>query len=115
MSTSSEDCVQVALRVAKISLLYLVRPLIPHEIARGEDEVVAYPNGLKQQIQIGGDKSYTFDFVFDQKVSQKNIYDTAVRPLVNSFLEGYNATIIAYGQTVGKNKKKKKLSLLELF
>jgi hypothetical protein len=43
--------------------------------------------------------SFTFDRVFDQSARQREVYDASVRELVASCLEGYNATILAYGQT----------------
>lgn len=62
--------------------------------------VVSYPGGENEpQIQIGGDKCFTFDHVFDEKSTQTQVYNLAVKPLVDSFLEGYNTTVIAYGQT----------------
>ena len=43
--------------------------------------------------------SFAFDHVYDQNSSQKKVYDTTARPVVDSALQGYNATIFAYGQT----------------
>jgi kinesin family protein 3/17 len=42
---------------------------------------------------------YSFDYVFDMETSQKNVYEYTAKPAVISILEGYNSTIIAYGQT----------------
>jgi kinesin family protein 3/17 len=42
---------------------------------------------------------FTFDHVYDQNCNQKKIYDTTARSVVESSLQGYNATIFAYGQT----------------
>lgn len=44
-------------------------------------------------------KSFTFDSVFDQSISQQEIYEDTAFPLVESVLKGYNGTIFAYGQT----------------
>jgi kinesin family protein 4/21/27 len=55
-----------------------------------------------QTVQVGiGDKapSYTFDHVFPSATEQRDIYERCVTPLVDSCLEGYNATVLAYGQT----------------
>jgi len=35
--------------------------------------------------------------VFDSKASQKEVYDVAARPIIDSVLEGFNGTIFAYG------------------
>ena len=75
-----------------------MRPLIGIELARGDSEkVINYPS--TNQLQIGGDKCFTFDYVFKDNSQQKAVYEEAIKPLVDSFLQGYNATVIAYGQT----------------
>ncbi|CAG9326634.1 unnamed protein product [Blepharisma stoltei] len=43
--------------------------------------------------------TYTFDHVYDQNATQVEVYETTARPAVSSILEGYNATLLAYGQT----------------
>ena len=42
---------------------------------------------------------YIFDHVYDQSASQKRVYETTAKTVVESALQGYNATIFAYGQT----------------
>jgi len=42
---------------------------------------------------------YTFDATFDPRTTQESVYLTAVEPIVDSVMEGYNGTIFAYGQT----------------
>ncbi|KAJ2840474.1 hypothetical protein FBU31_000386 [Coemansia sp. 'formosensis'] len=86
MTSSS---VRVALRI---------RPLSPQEHASGETECVTQLPGVPQ-IVIGADRAFTFDYVFSPEVSQEQIYDDSIAPLVDQFLQGYNATILAYGQT----------------
>uniref|UniRef100_A0A3Q3KI96 Kinesin-like protein n=2 Tax=Mastacembelus armatus TaxID=205130 RepID=A0A3Q3KI96_9TELE len=44
-------------------------------------------------------KVFTFDSVYGWDSKQSDIYDDAVRPLVDSVLQGFNGTIFAYGQT----------------
>lgn len=44
-------------------------------------------------------KVFTFDSVYGWESKQSDIYDDAVRPLVESVLQGFNGTIFAYGQT----------------
>ena len=43
--------------------------------------------------------TYSFDYCFDANVSQKYVYDQAMRNSVDGFLLGFNCTIFAYGQT----------------
>lgn len=55
-----------------------------------------------QMLQVGeGDMApaFTFDHVFPSTAGQEQVYNTCVTPLVESCLEGYNATVLAYGQT----------------
>ncbi|XP_040916818.1 kinesin family member 3Cb [Toxotes jaculatrix] len=44
-------------------------------------------------------KVFTFDSVYGWDSKQSEIYDDAVRPLVESVLQGFNGTVFAYGQT----------------
>ncbi|GMH98062.1 hypothetical protein TrVE_jg12664 [Triparma verrucosa] len=43
--------------------------------------------------------TFTFDYVYDQSATQRHVYETTARPIVDCSLSGYNATIFAYGQT----------------
>ena len=42
---------------------------------------------------------FTFDQVYHREASQLMVYETTAKAVVDSSLEGYNATIFAYGQT----------------
>eukprot|EP00756_Hemistasia_phaeocysticola_P017268 Hpha_TRINITY_DN15528_c0_g1::TRINITY_DN15528_c0_g1_i1::g.104777::m.104777 len=44
-------------------------------------------------------QSYTFDRVYDQHATQETVYEHSAHPAVEAVLRGYNATMIAYGQT----------------
>ncbi|BFF97454.1 kinesin-like protein KIF3A [Drosophila madeirensis] len=44
-------------------------------------------------------KTYYFDNVFDLSSNQLDLYVDTARPIVDKVLEGYNGTILAYGQT----------------
>ena len=46
-----------------------------------------------------GGGRFSFDRVFPGLTSNRSVYETVGRPLVMSLLEGYNATLLAYGQT----------------
>lgn len=43
--------------------------------------------------------TYSFDQVYNMDSTQEHVYETTAKPAVSSVLEGYNATILAYGQT----------------
>ena len=42
-------------------------------------------------------QSFTFDYVYDEHSSQEFVYENTAKQSVLSVLEGYNATILAYG------------------
>ncbi|KAK9064079.1 hypothetical protein SSX86_017951 [Deinandra increscens subsp. villosa] len=44
-------------------------------------------------------ESYRFDEVFTESASQKRVYEAVAKPVVEGVLNGYNGTIMAYGQT----------------
>nr|GEW02787.1 armadillo repeat-containing kinesin-like protein 1 [Tanacetum cinerariifolium] len=44
-------------------------------------------------------ESYRFDEVFTEAASQMRVYEAVAKPVVEGVLNGYNGTIMAYGQT----------------
>lgn len=42
-------------------------------------------------------QTFTFDYVYDESSTQEYVYENTAKPAVFSVLEGYNATILAYG------------------
>ena len=44
------------------------------------------------------EKLYSFDYVFSDNCSQLDVYMKTVRFLINYVLQGYNATVFAYGE-----------------
>ncbi|NWJ04270.1 KIF27 protein, partial [Crypturellus undulatus] len=88
-SVTEEIPVKVAVRI---------RPLLSKEVLHNHQVCVRLvPN--TQQIIIGKDRAFTFDFVFGKNSTQEEVYTTCIKPLVVSLTEGYNATVFAYGQT----------------
>lgn len=45
------------------------------------------------------DQTFGFDRVFDENTSQAEVYEATTRNLLDSVLDGYNATVFAYGAT----------------
>ena len=76
-----------------------MRPLFGYEIQNACQSVVEYHGDT--QISIGSSKKrcFTFDSVFNEQATQEEVYRRCCHQLVESFCEGYNATIFAYGQT----------------
>lgn len=58
------------------------------------DDEAAAASGLYQT------HMFTFDHVYDITCNQRKVYETTAKAVVDSSLQGYNATIFAYGQTV---------------
>eukprot|EP00553_Chaetoceros_curvisetus_P013254 CAMPEP_0204642126 /NCGR_PEP_ID=MMETSP0717-20131115/51520_1 /ASSEMBLY_ACC=CAM_ASM_000666 /TAXON_ID=230516 /ORGANISM="Chaetoceros curvisetus" /LENGTH=468 /DNA_ID=CAMNT_0051662871 /DNA_START=119 /DNA_END=1525 /DNA_ORIENTATION=+ len=46
-----------------------------------------------------GLRKFDFDFVFDDQISQKQVYTRTTMPLITDFINGYNVTCLVYGQT----------------
>ncbi|XP_030326866.1 kinesin-like protein KIF27 isoform X2 [Strigops habroptila] len=75
-----------------------IRPLLSKEVLHNHQMCVRLvPN--TQQIIIGKDRVFTFDFVFGKNSTQEEVYAVCIKPLLVSLTEGYNATVFAYGQT----------------
>ncbi|NXG72004.1 KIF27 protein, partial [Baryphthengus martii] len=75
-----------------------IRPLLSKEVLHNHQVCVRLvPN--TQQIIIGKDRVFTFDFVFSKNSTQEEVYTVCIKPLLVSLTEGYNATVFAYGQT----------------
>jgi hypothetical protein len=45
------------------------------------------------------DQTFAFDRVFDENTTQGDVYEQTTKPLLDSVLDGYNATVFAYGAT----------------
>ncbi|KAL3289508.1 hypothetical protein HHI36_022925 [Cryptolaemus montrouzieri] len=75
-----------------------IRPQIPREII-DMCHVCTFVTPEEPQVTLGNDKSFTYDYVFDTYCPQDEVYEKCVASLVDSSLEGYNATVLAYGQT----------------
>ena len=68
---------------------------------RGRGEVAECVRVVSQkQLVLGGEHSFTFDRVLLPESTQEETYHKCASSLVHSTLEGFNATLLAYGQTV---------------
>ena len=48
---------------------------------------------------MGTDKTFTFDSVLGPQRPQVDCYRVCAMPLLDSYFDGFNATLLAYGQT----------------
>jgi len=44
-------------------------------------------------------QSYSFDHIFDPTTNNYKVFNTIVRPIIDSSLSGFDGTIFVYGQT----------------
>lgn len=72
-------------------------PLDPDMTKLAYDTVNSSVAGRKEYDVVP--KTYTFDSLFGPNVNNPKVYQSAVRPIVGSVLEGYHATVFAYGMT----------------
>ncbi|NXP06488.1 KI21B protein, partial [Thinocorus orbignyianus] len=77
---------------------YRIRPQLSKEKIEGCHICTSVTPG-EPQVLLGKDKAFTYDFVFDLDTWQEQIYTTCVGKLIEGCFEGYNATVLAYGQT----------------
>ncbi|WYZ44649.1 hypothetical protein EsH8_VII_001085 [Colletotrichum jinshuiense] len=52
------------------------------------------PNGKKVK-----DQTFMFDRIFDENATQNDVYEGTTKQILDSVLDGYNATVFAYGAT----------------
>ena len=87
-----KDNVKVAIRV---------RPLNDRERSEATKTSVTISecqNSVSIEVKFE-QKSFTFDYIATDLISQADIFDTIGKPIADSCLSGYNSTIFAYGQT----------------
>ncbi|ETV86146.1 hypothetical protein H257_02604 [Aphanomyces astaci] len=84
----------------RIKVLVRVRPLSAYEIALASSDLVS-TSATSLRVPSSSSQSHVecaFDHIFTAESTQADVY-ASVQPLVADVLEGYNATIFAYGQT----------------
>lgn len=64
-----------------------VRPLIEKEVDEGCQTCLNFIP-YEQQIVLGKDRSFTFDFVFRPSDAQVSVYEDAVQPLIKHIFKG---------------------------
>ena len=84
------------------------RPLSESEISRGNFSILQFDKELHQiaiqEPKTGEFKTFAYDSVYDMDSCQQEVYDESAYPLVESAIQGYNATIFAYNYINFYNK-----------
>ncbi|KAJ2358960.1 hypothetical protein GGF43_000464 [Coemansia sp. RSA 2618] len=95
-----EDHINVAIRVRPLnqreqrSSTAPAAAALPWHIQRDTITQRAHADGRP-----ANGNSFTFDKVFDQKDTTRQVYDDIVKNIITSSMGGFNGTIFAYGQT----------------
>jgi hypothetical protein len=91
----SENKVRVGVRI---------RPLATSEIESGAETVVnAERNGRVRVNVPSRQNTFDFDWAYGKNAEQRQIYEDTCKPLIESFFDGYNSTVFAYGKFLYNN------------
>lgn len=85
-----------------VSVISRFRPLNDKEKSISIDMCVDFVDSERCVVRSNYENNnykFNFDRIFSPESSQQEVYDFAARPIVDSVLEGFNGTILAYGQT----------------
>jgi hypothetical protein len=85
-----------------IKVLCRFRPLNTAEATSSSSRLCISQLAAESVQIVTSDRSlhnYTFDNCWGTNSTQKQVYEGAAKPIVDSVLQGYNGAIIAYGQT----------------
>ena len=107
---AKDECVKVVVRI---------RPLSRKEKQDGHQAnttanekngqiVVENPKGDEGEPP----KTFTFDHVFSDTCTQKQVYEKTAAPAVDAALNGFNATVFVYGQVVNAPRESTPSSLI---
>ncbi len=82
-----------------------LRPMNTKEEAEGTLPVVHASSAEKTVTALKGigkaqtRTTFNFDAVFSSYATQKEVFDSTLKPIVTDVLQGYESTVFAYGQT----------------
>ncbi|KAI9911913.1 hypothetical protein PsorP6_009619 [Peronosclerospora sorghi] len=78
-----------------------VRPQNAKELTMAGAERCVFTEDATIEVKTneGNPLKFTFDNVFHEQDTQKTVFESVALPVVQDIMDGYNATIFAYGQT----------------
>jgi hypothetical protein len=84
-----------------VKVLCRVRPLNKKELGEGGESVVSIREDCRTvDIDVGSERhNFTFDHALGATGQQSDVYEMAVKAVVDDVCDGYNGTVFAYGQT----------------
>ena len=91
----------------RVKVAIRVRPLLERELINGyrictnvrSPSEIIIGNELLASTDKNGPREYKYDRVFKEQEPQDEVYVNCIRDLVLGCFEGYNAAVLAYGQT----------------
>lgn len=81
-----------------VSVAVRLRPLSGKEKLDGCSNCLQMTN--EKSLFCPPDKIFTFDKIFDATATQSQVFNESVVQILETFLQGYNATVLAYGQVI---------------
>ena len=81
-----------------INIAIRLRPFLSFENKIRSIRVLDDKN-LELQTQINGDKMFSFNKIYGENSSQKDVFDHSCQSLINNCLNGFNSCLFTYGQT----------------
>ena len=87
---------------ANVNVICRFRPMNDLERTSGNEQICDYTSPTSLTFHSSREKNvyrFNFDRIFPPSSTQQDIYDFGVKGIINSVLDGYNGTVLAYGQT----------------
>ena len=87
---------------ANVNVICRFRPMNDLEKTSGNEQVCDFTSPTSLTFHSSREKNvyrFNFDRIFPPSSTQKDIYDFGVKGIIDSVLDGYNGTVLAYGQT----------------
>ncbi|XP_053680030.1 kinesin-like protein KIF3A [Anopheles nili] len=101
-----EEAIKNEGEIENVRVVVRVRPMDKNELDSNCQNVIKVDKGNRSITVVKPNanaseppKVYYFDNVFGEDSTQIDLYVDTARPIVDKVLEGYNGTILAYGQT----------------
>ena len=87
---------------ANVNVICRFRPMNDLEKTTGNEQVCDFTSPTSLTFHSSREKNvyrFIFDRIFPPTSTQQDIYDFGVKGIIDSVLDGYNGTVLAYGQT----------------
>lgn len=90
--------------IGRVIVVCRFRPLNDKEQLQSKNICVDFSDDQKSakinsQYENGEDLNFTFDHIFPPSSTQEAVYHAAALPIIDSIFQGFNGTVLAYGQT----------------